>query len=352
MSAKTALIAGATGAASKRLIELLLEDSWCVIGLSRHPPEVSKLPGLSYIRGDLLDQEGCARALAGAKSVTHLFYTARAEFGEGGVEDVRENVAMLRNVLDAVEAAAPNLRHVHLVEGQKWYDVRLRPPRTPTREDDPRHMPPNFYYDQEDLLRSRQEDRHWTWSASRPHFIYDFSPERPRNIVSTIGAWAAMCSEHRLPLDFPGTPACYSALMEITDATQLARAIVWMATSEKAQNQAYNVTDSCQFRWQWLWPRIAAHFSLPLGEVRPLKLADWMKDKDPAWERIAQRHSLVRHAHRDIALWAFADFFWGLDYDNVADTTKIRLHGFHGVVDTGDQIIKHLQRYRDSRLLP
>jgi nucleoside-diphosphate-sugar epimerase len=352
MAVKTALIAGATGAASKRLIDALLEDGWRVIGLSRHPPDASRSPGLSYVRADLLDKEGCARALADARSITHLFYTARAAFGEGGVEDVEDNVAMLRNVLDAVEAAAPDLQHIHLVEGQKWYDVRLRPPRTPTREDDPRHMPPNFYYDQEDLLRSRQEGRDWTWSASRPHFIYDFSPERPRNIVSTIGAWAAMCSEHRLPLDFPGTPRCYSALMEITDATQLARAIVWMATSAKAQNQAYNVTDSCQFRWRGLWPRIAAHFNLPLGDVRPLKLADWMKDKAPAWDRIVQRHSLARCALGDIASWAFADFFWGLDHDNVTDTTKIRLHGFHGVVDTGSQILAHLQRYRDSRLLP
>ena len=114
---------------------------------------------------------------------------------------------------------------MHLVEGQKWYDVRLKMTRTPTREDDPRHMPPNFYYDQEDLLRERQAHRGWTWSASRPHFIYDFSPERPRNIVSTIGAWAAMCAEHRIPLDFPGSPACFSALMEITDATLLARAM-------------------------------------------------------------------------------------------------------------------------------
>ena len=352
MAAKTALIAGATGATSKRLIEVLLEDNWQVIGLSRHPPEVSKVPGLSYIRGDLFDQMNCARALAGAKPVTHLFYTARAGFGEGGVEDVRQNVTMLRNVLDAVDAAAPNLKHVHLVEGQKWYDVHLRPPRTPTREDDPRQMPPNFYYEQEDLLRSRQEGRQWTWSASRPHFVYDFSPERPRNIVSTIGAWAAMCSEHRLPLDFPGSPGCYSALMEITDATQLARAIVWMATNEKTQNQAYNVTDGCQFRWKGLWPRIAAHFNLPTGEVRPLKLADWMKDKDPAWERIVQRHSLTRRALQDIASWAFADFLWGLDCDNVADTTKIRLHGFNGVVDTGQQILAYLQRYRESRLLP
>ena len=352
MAANTALIAGATGAASKRLIEALLQDSWEVIGLSRRPPETPKVQGLSYIRADLLDREDCARALNSAKGITHVFYAARAEFGEGGVEDVPQNVAMLQNVLDAVEAAAPNLKHVHLVEGQKWYDVRLRMTRTPTREDDPRHVPPNFYYDQEDLLRSRQERREWTWSASRPHFIYDFSPERPRNIVSTIGAWAAMCSEHGLPLDFPGSPACYSALMEITDATQLARAIVWMATNERAQNQAYNVTDSCQFRWKWLWPRIAAHFNLPAGDVRPLNLSEWMKDKDPAWKRIVQRHSLVPNALQGAGTWAFADFLWGLDCDNFTDTTKIRLHGFHGVVDTGTQILAYLQRYRDSRLLP
>ena len=352
MTTRTALIAGATGAASKRLIEVLLEDAdWRVIGLSRHPPNMSSSQ-LSYIRGDLSDHDGCVRALAASKAVTHLFYTARAEFGEGGVEDVKQNVAMLRNVLDAVEAASPNLEHVHLVEGQKWYDVRLKPPRTPTREDDPRHMPPNFYYDQEDLLRERQDSRDWTWSASRPHFIYDYSPERPRNIVSTIGAWAAMCAEHGLPLDFPGTPRCYFALMEITDATHLARAIVWMATSPKARNQAYNVTDGCQFRWMGLWPKIAAHFGLQVGEVRPLKLAEWMKDKDPVWERIIRRRDLQRSPLQDIASWTFADFFWGLDYDNITSTTKIRLHGFHGVVDTEDQIVAYLRRYRESRLLP
>jgi len=162
MTKRTALIAGATGATSKRLVEVLLEEGWQVIGLSRHPPDASAHPALSYIRCDLLDRAGCAQALAGAASVTHLFYTARAAFGEGGVEDVPKNVAMLANVLDAVIAQAPKLEHVHLVEGQKWYDVRLRPPRTPTREDDPRHMPPNFYYDQEDLLRERQRGQAWS----------------------------------------------------------------------------------------------------------------------------------------------------------------------------------------------
>ena len=105
-----------------------------------------------------------------------------------------------------------------------------------------------------------------------------------------------------------------------------------MATSPQARNQAYNVTDGCQFRWRWLWPRIAAHFNLPVGEARPLRLAEWMKDKNPAWERIVRRHDLAANALDDVASWPFADFYWRLDYDNIADTTKIRLHGFHGVV--------------------
>ncbi len=352
MQAKTALIAGATGATSKRLVEVLLAGGWRVIGVCRRPPAPPHAPGLSYLRADLLDATGCKRDLAVATQVTHVFYTARAPFGEGGVEDVPANLAMLKNVLDAVEAAAPGLRHVHLVEGQKWYDVRLRPPRTPTREDDPRHMPPNFYYNQEDLLRERQAGQAWTWSASRPHFVYDYSPERPRNIVSTIGAWASMCAAHSLPLDFPGSHGAWNALLEITDATLLARAMVWMAESDKAHNRAYNVTDTCQFRWRWLWPRIAAHFNLPVGEVRPLKLADWMRDKGAAWQRMVDRHHLVANPLGDLASWEFADFYWNLDHDNIADTTRIRMDGFHGVIDTGAQIIDYLGRYRQARLLP
>ncbi|MDH3318712.1 MAG: SDR family oxidoreductase [Betaproteobacteria bacterium] len=352
MTGKTALVAGATGATAKRLIEVLLAQDWQVIGVSRHATETSNVSRLSYIRADLLDPASCAPALKKANGITHLFYTARAAFGEGGVESVELNVAMLRNVLNAVDAAAPRLEHVHLVEGQKWYDVRVRPARTPTREDDPRPPQANFYYDQEDLLRERQAKRDWTWSASRPHMVYDFAPERPRNVVPTIGAWAAMCAELGMPLDFPGSPGCFSALMEFTDATQLARAMVWMATSETARNQAYNVTDSCQFRWQWLWPRIAAHFSLQPGQVRPLKLTEWMQDKEPAWERIVKRHGLAQTALKDVASWAFADFLWGLDSDLPTDTTKIRLHGFHGVVDTTDQFLVHLRRYREARLLP
>ena len=169
-----ALIAGATGAAASRLTELLASTpGWQVVGLCRNPP-ASPPPGVRYIRTDFTDPESCRSAVQQAGAVTHFVYSARAPFGEGGVEDVPANVALLRNLLDAVDT--PSLRHAHLLEGGKWYGLHLGPMLTPTQEDDPRHLPPNFYYDQQDLLTERRRGKSWTWSASRPQYLVDVAP--------------------------------------------------------------------------------------------------------------------------------------------------------------------------------
>lgn len=312
--AGTALIAGATGAASKRLVEALLAGrDWSVIGLSRNPPHEGN-ERLRYIKADLLDADRCKAALTGCRETTHVFYTARAKFGGGGVETVDENVAMLRNVLDAVEAIAPGLVRVHLV------GMHLGSMQTPAREDDPRHMPPNFYYDQEDLLRARQAGRRWTWSASRPGFIYDFAPERPRNLVSIIGVWAAICAE--------------------------------LATAPVARNQAYNVTDGGLIRWRRFWPRLADHFGMKLGDVRPLTLAEWMADKGPVWNRIVAKHGLKPTRMEQVAVWAFGDFLWQREHDVISSVVKLRQHGFHDTIDTEAQVLAYLRRYREEKVLP
>src|SRR6476619_5979564 len=102
---KVALIAGAGGAASKRLIEALLADpEWSVIGLARTPRHSTHR--LGWISADLFDAEACRRALFGARGLTHVFYTSRAKHGETGVESIPDNVAMLSSVLDAVEPVA------------------------------------------------------------------------------------------------------------------------------------------------------------------------------------------------------------------------------------------------------
>lgn len=75
-------------------------------------------------------------------------------------------MAILKNLLDAVEETSPSLRHVTFYQGGKAYGADLGPFKTPAREDDLRLMPPNFYYDQEDFLRQRQPGKAAQCSAA------------------------------------------------------------------------------------------------------------------------------------------------------------------------------------------
>ena len=152
----------------------------------------------------MTDARACRDALRRLDDVTHLFYCARAAHDDLGRESVQNNLDLLSNILDAVSAASPALRHVHLVQGGKYYGVHLGPFPTPAREDDPRTVVSNFYYAQEDFLRERSKEARWTWSASRPNSLLHFSPHNSRNLVSTLGAYAAICRELGAELDFPG----------------------------------------------------------------------------------------------------------------------------------------------------
>jgi nucleoside-diphosphate-sugar epimerase len=343
----TALIVGATGAAATRLVDLLAATpGWRVAALCRNPPRADLL----HIAADLADPAACISAIAAAAPVTHVVYAARAPFGEGGVEDVPLNRSFLANVLDAVDT--PALRHVHLVEGTKWYGMHLGAFPTPAREDDPRHMPPNFYYDQQDLLSARAEAGGWAWSASRPGFIVDFAPTRARNLASTIGAYAALCRETGTPFDFPGHPDAYDRLLEVTDAALLARAIAWMFGEPGAANQAFNLTNGDVFRWSRLWPRLADYFALPRGQVRPLPLVAFMADKEPLWQRITARHGLVQQPLSAIARWDFLEFALGLRHDIASSMNRARLAGFHEVRDTEAMFREQLDAYRAARILP
>ena len=223
---------------------------------------------------------------------------------------------------------------------------------TPAKEDDERHIPPNFYYDQEDLLRTRQVGRAWSWSGSRPNVICDFAPGRARNIISIVGAYAAICRELGVRLDFPGHPDQFRSLTEVTDAGLLARGLTFMATAPSCRNQAFNITNGDVFRWQRLWPRIAAAFDIAPGVVRTIVLADWMQDKAPLWDRIVEKHKLQPMRLEDIAQWNFADWVFRQTYDIVSSTTKLRRAGFHEAVDTEEMFLDHLARYREARILP
>jgi nucleoside-diphosphate-sugar epimerase len=346
----TALVAGASGAVGTPLVSLLRERGWRVAGVCRRPP--AELGAFRHLPADLQDAGACRDVFARVPEVTHVVYAARAPFGEGGVESVADNVAMLTNVIDAAEAAFPGLAHLHLVEGDKWYGLHLGPYPTPAREDDPRHLPPNFYYDQEDLLAARSGGRPWRWSASRPNVVCDFAPGRGRNLVSILGAYAAICREMGAPLDYPGTAASFESLTEVTDARLLAEAVLFMATEPRAADQAFNVSNGDLFRWSRFWPALARHLDLVPGIPRPLRLSAWMADKEPVWQEIVRRHGLAPSTLDQVAAWGFADFVFGQEWDVAADTGRLRRAGFCGCVDSLAMFRTMLERYRAARILP
>jgi nucleoside-diphosphate-sugar epimerase len=351
MSEKIALVVGPTGATGGPIAAALARGTgWRVYGMSRTPP-----PGeapFTHLVADLGDPASCARALAGIEPVTHAFFAARAPFREGGVEDVEGNVALLAAMLDALATRSDNLEHVHLLEGIKWYGMHLGPYPTPSREDDPRHLPPNFYYDQQDLLSGRAAQARWSWSASRPSYICDYAPTRARNLITVLGTYAAICRELNVPLDFPGSSAAYSALSELSDATCLAEAIIFVSTHNAGRNAAFNVTNGDSFRWSQVWPLLAQWFGVSCGVPRRMKLATWMADKGPVWDRIVARYGLQRRSLESLASWKFADFVFEREWDLLTDTGRLRRAGFNACVDTIAMIRDHLNKYQDAKLLP
>ncbi len=99
---------------------------------------------------------------------------------------------MLVNVVNAIEPIAPKLQHISLMQGYKVYGAHLGPFKTPARETDAHHMPPEFNIDQQQFLEQRQLGSKWTWSALRPSAVCGFALGNPMNLAMVIAIYASM----------------------------------------------------------------------------------------------------------------------------------------------------------------
>lgn len=348
---KTAVIAGATGIVGRNLLaHLLTLPDWQVIALSRRRPELAG--DYRHIAVDLSDPADAREKLSALGEATHAFFAAYVEVPGGWPALVAPNLALLRNFLDGLEPAAAKLSHVNLMEGTKWYGSHLGPFKTPAKEDDPRHLPPNFYYDQQDLLSARQAGQAWTWSAARPHAVCGFALGNPMNLVVAIAVYASLAKDLGIPLRHPGSLGNHRALYQVTDAGLLARALVWMATSEAAANQAFNITNGDLFRWDQLWPRFAKYFEMDWAPPQPLSLAQMMADKGERWAALAASHGLQEIAWERLVSWGFADYVFAADWDIASATTKARLAGFHEVLDSETMFIDHFRALKAQGIIP
>jgi nucleoside-diphosphate-sugar epimerase len=342
-----AVVVGAQGVIGRTLVDHLSTlDGWRVVGLSRRGADSTDR--VRHVSVDLLDRAGSAAALSELTDATHLFYAAYQE-RPSWAELVEPNLAMLVNAVDGVEAAAPGLRHVSLMQGYKVYGAHLGPFKTPARESDPGHLPPEFNVTQQEFLERRAGS--WTWSALRPSVVCGFGLGNPMNLAMVIAVYASISKELGVPLRFPGRPGAYDALLEMTDAGLLAHAAAWAATAPNAANQAFNINNGDLFRWSELWPKIGDWFGLPVAPPLPMSLTEVMADKEPLWQRMTERHDL-KYDYREVSSWPFGDAVFGWDYDMFADGSKARRFGFHEFVDTERMFYDIFDEFRRRGVIP
>ncbi|MFK8252987.1 SDR family oxidoreductase [Ancylobacter terrae] len=348
---KTALVIGATGVSGRALIDHLdRQPDWNVIGVSRKPPYFATHK-TRFVHADLMDPQSCRDNLGSLSEVTHVFYTAYLD-NKVIAETRAPNAAMFANVLPVIERAAPNLQHVCLLQGTKYYGQYLGPFKTPAKETDPRIDVPHFYYDQQDLVMAASAGKNWSWSAARPHVICGFALGNPLNIITTIATYATLLKEMGEPFTFPGKPGAFTSVYQATDAGLLARAMVWMATTPACAGEAFNITNGDFFRYQNLWPVFARHFGLEPGGVETVDMTVKMAGKEKLWDAIVARHGLEPHPLSMLVNWNFANYAFSNDWDVMSDTTKCRRYGFLEFIDSEEMFLDLFRALQRDRIVP
>lgn len=347
---KTAVVAGATGVVGRNLCRhLLASGDWRVIGISRRKPDFSG--DFIHLPVDLLDPEDCRMKLAAHPEITHAFFAAYVERPDWAAM-VEPNLAMLVNLVEALESVATGLEHIHLMHGTKWYGNHLGPFKTPAKESDPGHMPPNFYYDQQAYISDCQRGKAWTWSSARPHGVCGYATGNPMNLVMVLAVYASISKALGLPLRHPGSRANAHALYQVTDSGLLARAVEWMATTPACANEPFNITNGDLFRWESLWPVFARYFDMEWAEPQRIDLVTMMADKGPLWEGLVRQHKLQPIPYPQLVSWAYGNFVFSPEYDIISATTKARRHGFHEVMDSEAMFLRQFDELRQARVIP
>ena len=354
--ARTALIVGSTGLSGSTLARLLLSQGWTVYGLARRAQP--DLPGLIPLNADLLQPESVQAALAGVRP-SHVFLTswARQDTEE---QNIAVNSAMVRHVLNALRPHG-SVRHAALVTGLKHY---LGPfeayaqgaqlPVTPLREDLPRLDLPNFYYAQEDELYAAAAQDGFSWSVHRPHTLIGQAVGNAMNLGTTLAAYASLCRETRRPFQFPGSAAQWNGLSDVTDARILAQQMLWAAETEAAHDTAFNVVNGDEFRWSWLWGRLADWFGVEAagfdGTVRPMQ--DSLAGMEGAWRDLAGRYGLAEPDLHQLASAWHTDLDLSRPIEVMTDMTRSRQLGFSAYQSTEASFFDLFAQLEQQRLIP
>ena len=355
------LVAGATGVVGYAALRRFAERrDGQVTAVSRRRP--LDCEGVRFQPLDLLDRDACRGLVEQLGDVTHLVYAALHEkpgLTTGWLEQdqIETNRRMLENLLEPLARPGGSLRHVTLLQGTKAYGAHVRPIPLPAREgrDEARDVP-NFYWQQEDLLRDRQQAGSWHFTILRPQIVFGLSIGAAMNLIPAIGVYAALKRERGEPLDYPGGQG---PALEAVDADLLAAAIDWAGSAPEARDRVFNVANGDVFTWPNVWPAIADALGMRPGEPAPERLGETMPARSDEWDEIRAKHGLRSPGLAEFVGESFhyADFTMAYGATGglppaIVSTIALRRAGFHEVMDTEAMFRKWFACFRERRLLP
>ena len=354
------LVAGASGLVGTAAANAFAAADWQVVALSRRVPELIENSNVEHLALDLQDPQACLEACKSLSDVTHLVYTAVFELpglieGWSDPKQIETNGAMLKNLLDPLLERA-NLQHVTLLQGTKAYGAAIGPIRVPARESQPRVEHPNFYWLQEDYLKSCAAANGFTTTIFRPQLIVGPNHGVVMNLPPVVGVYAAIRKAEGLPLAFPGGA---DWIWEATDARLTGSACLWAAQTPHAAGETYNLTNGEVFSWRDMWPAIAETLNIEAGEDESFSLASYLESRGELWDSIVQQHGLQplslqqvlgeSHHYADLA------FAFGLQEPpppTFVSTVKIRQAGFNAVYKSQESFCYWLRDLQRRRIIP
>jgi nucleoside-diphosphate-sugar epimerase len=292
----TAIITGANGISGFGTLRALLSSPqrWSKIyTISRKPPpaemmgllDPNVLSKVEFVSCDfLLGPESIATALKDAN--VHgdyiFYYTYMQPRPEPGAkawsndeELVTVNAGILSNFLQALPQASITPKRFLLQTGAKNYGAHLGPVREPCCESDPqpRHLAPNFYYPQEDLLFDYCSKNSVGWNVIRPPWIIGAVTAAAMNPIFPFAVYAAVQAERGLPLVFPGTLDNWNSTAHRSTATLTGYLSEWVVLEDKCKNKAFNSQDTSPLTWDRFWEELARWYGVEKG-FEPPKVDD------------------------------------------------------------------------------
>lgn len=404
-----AIVCGATGISGFHAIRALLDtpDRWSTIyALSRSPLSNELLAFLNdqqrariqNLSVDLTgSSEDIAKSLKDAQvEADYVFYYAyiqpkseKSAMDPSAADDLIEtNIPPLKHLLDALPQAGIKPKRILLQTGGKRYGPHIGRVRTPLVESDPqpRHLAPNFYYPQEDLVRKYCEEHPETgWNIVYPCAIIGAVQHASMNAFLSFGVYAAVQAFKKEPLAFGGDFTTWQYEATHSTARMTGYLSEWAVLEDKCKNQAFNAQDGGPLSGNRLFSELARWYGIdevrgpepddklkttitfaggkdsPLGYGPPLPfrqsytLLDWAVQPDvkETWETMIKQSN--GQMTKNIFESNLKDIFIGdftMNPFGTLSMNKVRLFGFSGFVDTLESIFEMFTEMTKLGVLP